>query len=282
VPDTTPPETTITSGPSGETTSTTATFHFTSSESSSTFECSMDGAAFEACSSPKSYTGLATGEHTFTVRATDAAGNTDSTPAQRTWSVTPDTTPPETTITSGPTGEVASTTATFQFVSSESPSSFECSLDGAAFEACSSPKTYTGLASGEHTFSVKATDAVGNTDPTPAQHSWNVLACTIVGTEGADRLTGTSGDDIVCTLGGNDEVAAGGGNDTVLGGSGDDKLFGGIGADTLRGGTGRDELSGDDGNDALFGEEGFDKLNGGAGNDSCEVGPDGGETANCE
>jgi hypothetical protein len=281
-PDTTPPETTITSGPSGETTSTTATFHFTSSESSSSFECSLDGAAFASCSSPKTYTGLALGEHTFTVRASDAAGNTDPTPAQRTWTVTPDTTPPETTITSGPSGEVTSTTATFEFTSSESPSSFECSLDGAAFEACSSPKTYTGLTSGEHTFGVKATNAAGNTDTTPAQRTWRVSSCTIVGTEGADRLTGTSGDDFICVLGGNDEVAASGGNDTVVGGSGDDKLFGGIGADTLRGGVGRDELNGDDGNDALFGEEGFDKLNGGAGTDSCEVGPDGGETANCE
>ena len=38
--------------------------------------------------SPKAYTGLAPGSHTFEVRATDPAGNVDPTPATRTWTVT--------------------------------------------------------------------------------------------------------------------------------------------------------------------------------------------------
>ncbi|HEX7172798.1 MAG TPA: hypothetical protein VF365_09355, partial [Candidatus Limnocylindria bacterium] len=46
-----------------------------------------------------------------------------------------DTTPPDTTITSGPSGEVGSTTATFDFISSEPGSTFACSLDGGAFGA---------------------------------------------------------------------------------------------------------------------------------------------------
>jgi hypothetical protein len=72
--DTTPPETTIDSGPSGTTTSTSATFAFSSSEAGSTFECSVDGAAFAACASPQDYDRLATRQHTFQLRATDAAG----------------------------------------------------------------------------------------------------------------------------------------------------------------------------------------------------------------
>jgi hypothetical protein len=85
--DTTPPDTTIDSGPSGTVGEKSATFTFSSSEPNSTFECKLDGAAFSACSSPKKYTGLANGSHTFQVRATDAARNTDATPASRTWTV---------------------------------------------------------------------------------------------------------------------------------------------------------------------------------------------------
>jgi hypothetical protein len=84
--DTTPPETTIASGPSeGSTvTSSDASFAFSSSESGSSFECSLDDSAFASCSFPKSYANLSEGSHTFAVRATDAPGNTDATPATST------------------------------------------------------------------------------------------------------------------------------------------------------------------------------------------------------
>ena len=52
-----------------------------------TFECSLDGSPFQACSSAAGYTGLATGAHEFDVRAVDAAGNIDPTPAAYTWSI---------------------------------------------------------------------------------------------------------------------------------------------------------------------------------------------------
>src|SRR5919197_4423409 len=80
-PDQTPPNTTISSGPSGSTTSNSASFSFTSSEPTSTFECRLDASDFASCSSPKTYTGLAVGQHTFSVRATDAAGHVDQTPS---------------------------------------------------------------------------------------------------------------------------------------------------------------------------------------------------------
>jgi myo-inositol-hexaphosphate 3-phosphohydrolase len=84
-----------------------------------------------------------------------------------------DTTPPSTTIDSGPSGPTGSTTATFVFSANE-PSTFECSLDAGAYASCTSPRTLTGLGAGEHTFSVRATDAAGNTDGTPATRSWTV------------------------------------------------------------------------------------------------------------
>jgi hypothetical protein len=79
--DTTPPQTTITSSPSSPTNDSTPSFSFSSSEGGSTFECRVDSGSFASCSSPYTATPLADGAHTFEVRATDAATNTDPTPA---------------------------------------------------------------------------------------------------------------------------------------------------------------------------------------------------------
>jgi hypothetical protein len=170
--DTAPPNTSITSNPSALSNSASPSFGFSSTESGS-FECSLDGAAFAACTSPKAYSGLADGAHTFQVRGLDPAGNADPTPASYAWTI--DATPPNTTI--GPSQPAALTTATgatFDFSSTESPSTFQCSRDGAPYTSCTSPKTYSGLADGNHTFDVRATDSAGNVDPTPATYAWTV------------------------------------------------------------------------------------------------------------
>jgi acid phosphatase type 7 len=86
--DTTPPETTITSGPSGSVTGSAAMFGFTSSEPGSTFQCQLLPleSAPASCTSPKSYSGLTAGtQYTFSGWATDASGNTDGSPATRTF-----------------------------------------------------------------------------------------------------------------------------------------------------------------------------------------------------
>ena len=162
------PDTTITSGPSGTVSSTSAAFTFSATEAGSTFQASLDGAAFGAV--PAGYTGLSQGTHTFEVRAIDAAGNIDQTPASRTWTV--DTVAPDTTITSGPSGTVSSTSAAFTFSGTEAGSTFQASLDGAAFGAV--PAGYTGLSQGTHTFEVRAIDAAGNIDQTAASRTWTV------------------------------------------------------------------------------------------------------------
>jgi Bacterial TSP3 repeat len=178
-PDTTAPDTTISSGPTGTTTSTSASFDFASTESGSSFQCKLDSGSWSSCSGPKSYGSLALGNHTFSVKATDGAGNTDASPATRSWTLEapappPDTTAPETTITSGPTGGTTSTSASFGISSSEGGSSFQCKLDSDAWGGCTSPVAYSSVALGSHTFSVKATDGAGNTDASPATRSWTV------------------------------------------------------------------------------------------------------------
>jgi hypothetical protein len=181
--DTTPPNTTITAAPPATTTSLLATFAFTSSEAGSSFECSLDNTGFVPCASPVSYV-VSVGVHGFQVRAWDAAGNLDATPASHTWTV--DTTPPETTIVSGPSSPTTSTSASFTFTSSEAGSTFECALDGAAFAACTSPASYT-VGIGSHELQVRARDGAGNLDQSPASYPWTVEApppgtCTSGGT----------------------------------------------------------------------------------------------------
>ncbi len=108
----------------------------------------------------------------------------------------PDTTPPQTTVDSGPLGTTTSTSATFGFSSSESGSTFECELDSGPWGVCAPPKGYSSLTLGAHTFSVRATDKEGNTDPTPAKRIWTVdsvgAACTQTLSPGANLSTAIS------------------------------------------------------------------------------------------
>lgn len=186
--DTLAPTTAIVSAPPRQTAEPSATFDFSSSESPVTYECSLDGSAFEACSPPVTFT-VTSGNHLLRVRARDSANNVDSTPAEHAWTVgtTNDATPPETTINFGPPASTAETSATFDFSSNEEAVTYECSLDGAAFTACSDPWTLTGLPAGAHTLQVRALDVAGNQDPTPASHSWQIQAGGDSGGEGNEN-----------------------------------------------------------------------------------------------
>jgi hypothetical protein len=81
---------------------------------------------------------------------------------------------PQTTITKHPRKRTGHTTARFKFKSSLAGSTFRCKLDGRRYKRCSSPKTYHNLSLGRHTFRVRAKDAFGNVDATPAKFSWRI------------------------------------------------------------------------------------------------------------
>jgi Glycosyl hydrolases family 16 len=132
------------------------------------FECSLDGAVFQTCTSPRELTGLSDGSHTVWVRAIDQAGNEGAT-VQSTFAI--DTTAPAATI-----GDVTvtGTTARVTF-SSEAGARFECSLDGGTFQACTSPRDFTGLAAGSHTVRVRAIDQAGNVGAA-AERSFSITA----------------------------------------------------------------------------------------------------------
>jgi large repetitive protein len=170
--DLTAPQTTIDVAPGDPSSDASPTFEFSASEGGSTFECRLDGGAWAACTSPRGYAGLADGSHTFQVRATDAAGNVDGTPASHTWVI--DTAAPDTSLDSVPPDPSNDDAPSLAFSASESGSTFECRLDAGAWAACTSPETVGLLVDGSHTFQVRATDAAGNVDGSPASYAWTV------------------------------------------------------------------------------------------------------------
>jgi hypothetical protein len=141
-------------------------------------------------------TTVADGIHLLTAVAKNRAG----TAASVSQSLIVDNTPPDTQITSGPTGEINDSTATFTFtgVDNLTPPNdlqFAWRLDGGAFTAFSSSitATLTGLTDGAHTFEVKARDLAGNEDPTAAQRSLTVRGFRVTITEPANGATVSAG-----------------------------------------------------------------------------------------
>ena len=96
-----------------------------------------------------------------------------------TWSGVPvvtDELPPETTLDVTPNSTTSSLVASFEFSGSDdlSPVTFECSVDGGSYVSCASPFSTSTLGVGPHMFAVRAVDAVGNIDPTPASYTWTI------------------------------------------------------------------------------------------------------------
>jgi hypothetical protein len=100
---------------------------------------------------------------------------------------------PNTIIKKGPSGTIASTTATFAFKAKpKAGATFKCRMDSGRFKKCKSPVTYKGLAQGPHTFAVVA-KANGIKDKTPAKRKFVVdtIAPVVSITDGP---TGTTSD----------------------------------------------------------------------------------------
>ena len=176
-PDLTPPDTTVTGGPAGPTSDSTPSFSFTSTELNSNFRCSFDNPSPSAsCTGPPGThtpsTPLGDGPHTFYVRAVDPATNPDDSPASRTFSI--DTQGPDTVIDSAPPATITTSSTSVSFSSPEAGASFECRLDGGGYSPCTSPRALAGLTEGNHTFYVRAKDALANADASPATTSFAV------------------------------------------------------------------------------------------------------------
>lgn len=80
-----------------------------------------------------------------------------------------DRTAPGTRIASGPGTRLRERRATFRFTATEAGARFECALDDDPFAACSATTTLRHLNRGAHVLRVRAVDAAGNRDRTPAR-----------------------------------------------------------------------------------------------------------------
>jgi hypothetical protein len=167
----------ITASPStSPTNSTTETLAFSTS-GAARYECSLNGAAFAACTSPKIYgsagSPIAPGSYTFQVRAFDSKNNV-SPVSTFAWVV--DRTPPPTpSMTTKPPSVSTSSSAPFGFSDSEAGVSYLCKLDAGSYAACGNPATFV-VADGSHTLSVEARDSAGNVSTGAAFYGWAVDA----------------------------------------------------------------------------------------------------------
>ena len=168
--DTVAPTITLSTKPPNPSNDATPTFAFTADEPTpGGFQCKLDAGAFTACVSPTTFGATADGLHTFTVRATDAAGNL----GQTSYAWTIDTVAPALSLTAKPPNPSGVSTAHFEFGATDQTSvTYQCQLDGGALQGCTSPKDYSGLPNGTHTFTLKGTDAAGNSSTT--SYTWLV------------------------------------------------------------------------------------------------------------
>ncbi len=165
------PDTMLLSFPDDPSNDLSPSFEFSSTESPATFECQLDSAGYSLCSSPQIYTEMSDGQHTFNVQALDVAGNMDESPASYSWNI--DTQMPDTYISSFPASINNDSVVLFEFDSLDNDTTFfECKLDEGDYGLCVSPKSYSDLVGGTHTFFVRAVDAAGNADGSPAVHIW--------------------------------------------------------------------------------------------------------------
>ncbi len=166
--DATPPQTTIDSHPATATTSTSAAFTFSSSESPSTFECQLDNGSIVSCASPQNFSGLAEGQHVFYVRAIDQYGNVDQTPASFTWNidltapVAPSINTPVADLVTNQTqqavGGLAEANSTVNVYDGVTPIG-TATADGSGNWSLSPAPTFT---PGSHSLTATSTDAAGN------------------------------------------------------------------------------------------------------------------------
>jgi hypothetical protein len=150
------------------------TINWAANETLMSASCSVDGAAFVACTTTSSHTvTVAEGSHTFKVKGADVSGNVGPETAPASFRVV------DTALVSGPGDFSNSTAPTFVF-SSLVGTEFDCAVDAPPTTSCGpkgangqGTKTFSGLTDGTHTFRVRAKDGA-DSDRVPLVRTWTV------------------------------------------------------------------------------------------------------------
>jgi streptogramin lyase len=216
------------------------------------------------------------GEASFTVTATDSAGNVTS--VTHSYTVV-DGTLPTVSISTPEQGAtfVRGSDVVVDFICDDDVAVATCEgdlADGASLDTSTT---------GAFELSVTAIDTAGNT--ATATSEYTIVEAQCVGatatvniaagdrpTAGDDVIVGTPDDDVIDGRGGNDRICGRGGNDTLNGGGGRDQVYGAGGEDTVRSGPGGGRLSGGMDADHLVGGRDADTMTAGAGDDDLVAG----------
>jgi hypothetical protein len=138
------------------------------------FACAIDGVSLP-CASPFTWPRpLADGGHLLVVSGTDLSGRVGASPAV---AFRVDTKPPRTKIVKHPPKRVLTRSRarlSFRFRSSEGGRSFRCKIDKTAYRPCGK-RLVKRFGVGKHVLRVRARDAAGNLDPTPAKFRFRVV-----------------------------------------------------------------------------------------------------------
>ena len=169
-----PPETTITEPPKPAEAQPSIAF---AADEAALFDCRLDGGEWQSCTDNPwvlpvltggfSLRGVPDGPHTVEVRAIDESGRVEAEPAR--WEFTLDRKAPTTRIKAGPVTTEEWQQPVFEFSSDEQNVHFECLRGDATYDEwhpCRSGEPVTGIF---RSVEVRAVDAVGNADPSPAE-----------------------------------------------------------------------------------------------------------------
>ncbi len=152
------PNTTITVSPPALTSSTAASFAYTSDKAVVIYEYKLDSGSWTSAGSSVTLTGLAEGNHVFMARSTDSVGP-DPSPAQFDWRV--DLTPPVVNFVAAPASSTNQTSAAFEFGANEL-ATYRYKIDlGDWVTSTAATTSFAGLTEGYHKLYLYGVDSLG-------------------------------------------------------------------------------------------------------------------------